>query len=246
MSEPDIFFQYFNEVLENISELSKDSKHTKLYQKILYVSILDSLSKCVYPRRKPRERMVFFIKEFSGWENVERVSLPHLIQLLKLNPEPAFKGIREYAINEFNNWSVHSGQLMSISKDPKFYELKSKWPKENELRTPIEKISLDSLQHAQLFYTYRNSLVHEFRSPGYGIELTEDHQSPFYHIMSEINDFEELVPKSVELVYPVKFFSQLCTKCIENLKEYIKINNLNPYDYYDFGTYWLKELNINA
>ncbi|GAI12285.1 unnamed protein product, partial [marine sediment metagenome] len=31
--------------------------------------------------------------------------------------------------------------------------------------------------------------------------------------------------------------------CLKNLKEYLIFNNINPYNSYNFGSYWKEELN---
>jgi hypothetical protein len=236
------FVGYFRNQLDWIARLKSDGHYEQLYKKILYVTVLDALSKAVYPKRGNRERLILFIKEFSKWKDAERVSLTHLVQLLKRTPEPAFEDLRKYAAEKFSAWPVHASQIVNIDIDPDINAVTQRWPVEKEHRMPIEKVSLESLQHCYLFYTYRNSLVHEFRYPGRGMEFA-DNDYPYYHLMSELKGYNDLAPPSVELVYPVRFFHQLCIDSLDHFEQYILRNNLNPYDYYTFGTYWIEELN---
>lgn len=62
-----------------------------------------------------------------------------------------------------------------------------------------------------------------------------------YHSRTIIHgDREE---RRIELVYPVNFFRKIAATCIDNLDTYLKDSQLDPYDYYMFGTYWISELN---
>jgi hypothetical protein len=127
-----------------------------------------------------------------------------------------------------------------LARDPTLEEARRHWPRDSESRMPIEKITLESLQHVNLLYAYRNSLVHEFRAPGYSLEL-EDDKDPFYMSMSDVGDVES--GYRWELSYPVAFIEVLCDKCITNLEAYLKKDRLDPRASFVFGSYWLEELN---
>ena len=131
---------------------------------------------------------------------------------------------------------------MPISLDPEAEDVNKFWPTQKEHKIPLEGIDLQSLQHCQLLYTYRNSLVHELRIPGHGMEFGDDIE-PFYHLASTFGPNQEIEVTSVELVYPWRFLHSLCDRSLESLKEYFIANDLNPYDSFTFGTYWLDELN---
>ena len=71
---------------------------SNLFKKILYVGILDALSKTVsYPNQKNRERFVSLIRNFSNWKYAEKISLPHLVRLLQKVHSPEFSDLRAYA-----------------------------------------------------------------------------------------------------------------------------------------------------
>lgn len=238
--EVDRFISHFQNQLEQISKLNTSSK--ELYKKLLYVSAIDAVSRSVYPRRGNRDRFVSFIKRFSNWSNGNRISMTHLFELLQRNPDTAFDKLRTWVFQELKTWSVHASSLSKLEIDPTYEEVKKQWPNTKEHRTPIEGVALESLQHYQLLYSYRNSLVHELRIPGYGMEFDEDLE-PFYHKVSDVNENNKIITKSIELVYPSGFFNNLLKESLENYSIYMKANNLNPYDYYSFGTYWINELN---
>lgn len=236
----DRFTDYFGKQLEEIGALK--SEHGELYQKLLYVAVLDTLAGSVTPKRLNRDRFIYFVQRFCKWSDGERVSLPHLVQLLRKNPDPAFQNLREWALGKFDALPVHGGELMPIARDPLFDEVKREWPVSSEHRAPIDGVDLAALRHYHLLYIYRNMLVHELRTPGYGMEFGQDDEEPFYHGMSTLTN-SDFVDRSVELVYPRRFLHRLCKTGLAQLKEYLVTNRLNPFDSIVFGTYWIRELN---
>lgn len=126
-----------------------------------------------------------------------------------------------------------------MDRDPGYREVQKLWPRDKEHIKPIENVQLDSLRHVHLFYTYRNSLIHELRTPGYGIEFDKD-KEPFYHSMTD-KDENEIT--SWELVYPLAFFESICETALKNLETYYTSDRIDPYHFFTFGTYWIEELN---
>ncbi len=90
-----------------------------------------------------------------------------------------------------------------------------------------EKKCLKSSQHFQLFYKYRNFLVHEYREPGYGWEaLADSEQDPIYQIMPSGLGRGE----AIRLVYPVGFFQRIACSVIESFKVWLSQNAIDPYE----------------
>ena len=229
------FIGFFRNKLEAIEATDfKESK--RLFEKILYMGLLDALSgTTTYSKRsKNRERIVSFIKHFAKWPHQERISLPHLVGFLQKVPDPEFSSLRDYAFSLIDQWPW--GEIISLDKDPTLADVKKLWP--SSLSKPFDDIGLDYLQHLNLFYRYRNSLVHEFREPGYGMEMENDSE-PFYHHMTDLDTDAE----TWELVYPLGFYRRICREAIENLREYYVNQRLDPYSLSRFGTYWIDELN---
>lgn len=235
----DRFVEYFQSRLSEVKALT--AEHAELYRRVLYVGIIDTLAGAAMPKRPSQhERFVYFLKRFCCWSDGERVSLPHLVQLLRKNPDPAFEKLRTWALPKYKEMPAFSGELTPISSDPLCDEVRKMWPGGKEHRTPLEGIDLESLQHFHLLYAYRNSLVHELRMPGYGMEFG-DRDEPYYHRMSTADgdDFAA----TAELVYPQNFMHKLCSAGLASVQQYFSANELNPYDSYVFGSYWLRELN---
>ena len=230
----DRFLGFFRNRLSEIRNLNC-GESTALFRKNLYSSILDALSKTTsHPKKGNRERIVDFIRYFGGWAHCEKISLTHLVRLLEKVPDPSFSGLKQYAFSLYDQWS--EGEVIYLENDPDFDDVKTHWPR--EILKPFEDVQIEFLQHVNLFYRYRNSLVHELREPGYGMEFSKD-PNPFYHSMSDFDGKQ----KSWELVYPLRFYEKLCETAIDNLREYYLKDRIEPYMCYTFGTYWIEELN---
>lgn len=229
------FLGFFSGRLEEIENLS-GGESTTIFKKILYTSVLDTLSKTTAHRKKGnRDRIAVFISNFCGWTNCEKISLPHLIRLLDRAPDPSFSDLREYAFSIIATWD--EGKEITLDKDPNFQEVKKRWPKENP--KPLEDIQIEFLQHRNLFYRYRNSTIHEFREPGGGIELSHNLE-PFYDFSWNTTTNQS----KWELVYPLGFYKGLCENATRSLKDYYLKNRIQPYSHYPSGTYWIEELNL--
>lgn len=54
---------------------------------------------------------------------------------------------------------------------------------------------------------------------------------------------EDMKPVRFELVYPTQFLKSLSEKTLENVVDYLKDGNINPFPHYYAGDYWITELN---
>jgi hypothetical protein len=233
------YCEHISKQIARIQAISGES--ADLFKKVLFCSVLDVLSRSIYPRKKPRDRFTSLVRRFGRWSHQDRVSLPHLARVLQLCPDPAFEKLRAFSNQKLATWKAPWGSI-KLDQDPTEDDVSAHWPRNNEYKVPIEGVRIKSLTHLQLLYSHRNSLVHELRSPGYGMDLG-DETEPFYHDMSTISSSDEPPIETIELVYPVKFFEQLCSSVLTELRKYLLTNELNPYDYYRFGSYWIEGLN---
>ncbi len=202
------FLSFFRNRRQEIRDLNC-GESIALFRKVLYSSVLDALSRTTsHPKKGNRERITEFMRIFCNWPNCEKISLPHLMRLLEKVPDPAFSDLRQYAFFLLDQWG--EGEIIFLDRDPDFQDVKKHWPK--DIQKPLEDIQIEFLQHVNLFYRYRNSLVHELREPGYGMEFKGDPE-PFYHSMTETESKSE----TWELVYPLQFYDRLCEAAINNL-----------------------------
>ena len=194
-----------------------------IFRKILYLVEIDTLSRAAFPHEKVHKtRVMKFLDECSNWSERDRVSATQLMFSLEAkgkSSSPLFKLIND-RINE-------CGTRIDASKDLTFEEVK-KVPCSDDLRI------VDEVRYDELFYKYRNTLIHEFREPGkYPIPSVND-LSPFSKAVEDASTGE----KTWELVFPVKFLARLCEGSIDGLEKYLIENNQNPYDSYEFGPLW--------
>ncbi len=159
------------------------------------------------------------IDELTQWKERDGVSLPQLCIALR---EKNFVSSALYRAASGHLLDWPDGAAVRLEKSPLLSELKV-------LATPEENCVLSSCRYAELFCTYRNSLVHEFREPGYGMEMPTDGVQPYYH--SSLNG-------SWELVFPVRFFSDLYSDVLTELETRLVSRDANPYTQFEFGAKW--------
>ncbi|MFA5156045.1 MAG: hypothetical protein WC532_01470 [Candidatus Omnitrophota bacterium] len=236
------FFHYFDHILYLTTDKIPAWESTPLFQILIYSGIIDTLAKCAAgPKVSNYVRFTAFIKNFCEWKEHSKISLPHLVMFLRVMPSPEFEKLRQFTYEKFDTWK--KGEVIYLDSDPDYDGVLKLWPKDNALKEPIEKISLESLTHLHLLWKLRNSVVHEMRILGYGMSaiVTKD---PGYHQMTHLKNEEDNDPlETWELVYPVSFLSNLIKTGIKNLKMYCEKNRLDPFDRFEFGTYWLGEFN---
>lgn len=233
------FLGHFDGHINEIRDL--ETQKAELYREVLYVAVLDALSKSVMPlREKNGDRFVYFLKRFCRWPDGERVSLPHLYALVMLNPDPVFEGLRAWTVARYKK--IDSSGLPPITNDPLYEDVKREWPVSSEHRTPLRGVDLDALTHYRLLWVYRNMLVHELRRPGRGWDFKQS-EEPHYHGLSDLDEHYKIAGTTIELVYPWRFLHRLCETALAELRPYLKANGIDPYDSFVFGTYWIRELN---
>ncbi len=80
------FLEFYKNQLTSIKNMDI-GESANLFSKILYSSLLDSLSiSATHPNRgnKNRERIIEFIRNFCNWPDCDKVSLTHLKGLLAM------------------------------------------------------------------------------------------------------------------------------------------------------------------
>src|SRR5258708_6212246 len=232
----DLYIGYFKKKVQRLKNYALDSEDRFLKKNIL-VSILDALSITTSNYADSnRERFTGIVAKFSGWPHHARISAPHVSYFLRNLRSPAYESARVFIAEVIRRNS--SGQLVKLSSDPEFEDVRKLWPVPSDQRL-VNQLSLSSFTHLNLLYQYRNSLVHELREPGRGMEFHEDHNEPFYHGMAMAETGEE----TLECVYPLNFYFELTESVIKNLELYLRKNAIDPYRCYRFGSSWVGELN---
>lgn len=213
------FSSYFTESIGTVER----AQLPPMFRKILFMGIIDTLSRAGCPKTKGhRVRVIKFIDECSGWRDKDRVSAPQLI--LNLEEEKISSGsLYKLAVERVESWE--EGHIVRSEADLSFEEADAVAGKE-------EKSLVRAATYKELFYTYRNHLIHEFNEPGYGMPLSQDLSTPFYH---------GLMGGPWQLVFSAPFIKGICVGCLEGLVKQLISEARNPYDCYEFGSMWRRK-----
>lgn len=231
---------HFFRQIERVQEITGDS--ADLFKKILFSSVLDALSRSVFPKQKPRDRFTSLVRVFGEWPEHKRVSLPHLVRLLQKHPSVPCDELRAFTKTRLSEWNDPSNGI-GLDQDPILDEVLIYVPKSDDRKAIISEETVQKLTHLQLLYSHRCVIFHELRTPGYGIDIGFDNK-PYYHELHSVDDDGQLAEKETfEMVYPVRFFQNLCMVILTNLQSHLQHNKINPVRSYRFGSYWIEDLN---
>ena len=214
------YITYFKKQNREIAEIIA----LPVFKKVLYLVEIDTLSRAAFPMVSGnRKRVLQFIDTCSNWNDKDRVSVVQLKFALEGN------GIQSGQLYESINRRIDSWDYGHIIPPDNDLTLKET----QHLAIPTEQKYVNNSRYAELLYTYRNHLLHEFREPGHGMDVGADITTPYYLGMDHLTG-----QSSWELVFPIQFLQSLCEGCINGLEVYLIANGLNPYDAYQFGTMW--------
>jgi len=238
----DVFINHFSARVQRLRDYELDPADRILKKNIL-ASILDALSRTACKPQdlgRNRERFTLLVANFSDWPEGSRLSAPNISYLLERLRDPAFEYARAFICSIIESNS--SGQLIPLTQDPDLQQMTNVWPV-----PPGQKLigskSLELFTHINLLYEHRNSIVHELREPGYGMEFSDDGTRPYYHGTTHVDSENNVERRTLELVYPLDFYFWLVESALANLAPYLKQNSLDPYDCFRFGSSWISELN---
>ncbi len=235
-----IHIGHFRKTLARLKEYALHPED-RLLKKNILVSLLDAVSRTTSDYADGnRERFTGIVANFGDWPNHSRISAPHISYFLRNLRSPAYEPARKF-IAEVIRQNSHSG-FVTLFNDPQFDEVRKLWPVPPEQKL-VNQLSLCSFTHLNLLYHYRNSLVHELREPGHGMEFHDNHEEPFYHGTTTPKDDGVAGEETLELVYPLKFYFALTERVLDNVEQYLRKNAIDPYSCYRFGSSWISELN---
>ncbi len=225
----DGFFEYFEHEVNDCLKLKK-----RLYKKILMVVMLDTLACSRYPcyRTDNHGRFTNLINNYADWEHSKHIDISQLFLMLKDKNMCGSKLAMEVS-RQLENWV--EGSVYTASDCPSYDDIITfaSGSKEEGI--------VNKARFSELFYTYRNDLVHNYKEPGYGVEIEGD-KEPIHHSMMNIGNKTELgglIKYDWELVFPLSFIEIRIRNCLKNLKKYFEETKKNPYDSYTFNTMWL-------
>lgn len=218
--EIDKFISYFRDQVRFIGGL-----HDNLHTRILWVTLLDAISPAAHPtlKSKNRQRIVSFLEDTAQWDKANRCSLPQV--KLNLEDKKLINGkLYSFVEAELAKWS--SGSTYEPEHEPEESVLVAL------AYCDCERRIINLCRFKELFYSYRNWLVHGFKIPGYGMDLSSNRKKAYYHS----SDRQGIL--TWELVFPPLLFQRILTAGLDNLEALLKTEQRNPYDAYDFGSKW--------
>lgn len=196
-----------------------ESVPSPMLRKLVYLTALDPLARAAFGNIGHRERITKLISQLTNWNARHLISLPQLHLNLSESPHNDSRLLK--AVQALlAQWP--SGHILPIRNSPQVDDLTT-YADANEIKM------VTNCSYTNLFYTYRNSLVHEFREPGYGFEFSIDKEHPYY---------TSTIDGPWELVFPVGFFSYIFQEALIGLKAFLTNCNINPYEQFDFGSLW--------
>jgi len=188
-----------------------------IHKKILYCTILDSLAGVRYQGQKlgNRERFITLVRDHGGWPEGDMISVPILAERLP-NTAPA-SPLQQYLQTKLSAYDPNSGNTLPASCFDECRHILDQLASDSS-----ERKSVDQSQHYELFYQYRNFVVHELREPGYGAEtLAPEASEPRYH--AYIGD-----PKW-RLLYPQGFLRRIIRSALASISSYFNSEGIDPY-----------------
>ncbi|MFA5921142.1 MAG: hypothetical protein WC856_07600 [Methylococcaceae bacterium] len=214
------FISYFQEKKIDISSIQPI-----FCRKIIYAAALDTIARAAFGKTYTNhDRYIKLLNELTNWQYREHISLPQVC--LAFEKEGISDNLYSEAKAQLVRWP--HGQILSLDNSPLLSTLKPLADSEKSNRF------LFKSQYAELFYIYRNNLIHEFREPGYGFEGLSTQNQPYYHGMTDMDTNNT----TWELVFPVGFFEYLYNEALVGLKIHLVRDNINPFCQFELGSKW--------
>jgi hypothetical protein len=221
------FFDYFRRVSAHFQRQLTPTSHSPashelLAGKMACCALLDALAVARFPDKKVGDRFRELIREFSEYGYWDNVSIPQILYRLEHCPDPLHEPLRQHAERH-----LACRQAYAIKQDPPCGKLVACFSASKKV--------VEDASYLSLFYRYRCALVHEMREPGYGYE-SEYNLEPCYQTQEEIPTKR----LTFQLTFPLKFFFDVCDKCIANLEAYFLREKKSPFEAYEsrFGDTW--------
>lgn len=224
------FCSYFEQHIASIRNLSIRSDaglHSEVsiatLQKVLYVSVLDTLAGLRYQHRGNRERFQAFVLQHAGWKEAELLSIPFLWDELEsknrcggaLGKAVALK-IGQHSTEDggfpaAKHIDEPASRLMALAADS----------------TEIE--AIEKCRHVELLYRYRNFLVHESREPGNSMDVSSAADPHYTTYLGDSRWY---------LVYPLRCFESLVSRSIDSFRAYLVAESIDPYGLFGMTERW--------
>jgi hypothetical protein len=227
------YIDYFERQLELVSSIAADptihvgtsdpATRVALHKKVLLVAILDSFAALRYAgmRLTNHGRFLQLLRDHSSWADGALVSVPVLNRRL-CNPASPLSQHCATTLARHSVLSPNSQPLTAFDTAPA--------PLLALAADKAERTAVKQSIHFELLYRYRNYIVHEFREPGYAMEVFAEGDQPRYHGYSGDDHWH--------LLYPLAFFQLIVRQTLGALSNYYTAADIDPYDLLESSSAW--------
>lgn len=203
------------------------------FQKVLCLVMIDAMSAIRYPEEGVRKRFCDFVEAHGGWTDFNRISLPQADLVLREETERDAE-LQQFVSGRLDQWPQSTFHPLTV--DPLPAEVP---PANGGVTTAARRRVLQECRHGALLWALRNSLIHEFRHPGEGLDSVTESDAPHYMQV----DFVEgpLAGQSGwELMMPRGFLKALAGRCLDGLEQWLRAEQRNPWTTFERGRLWLR------
>jgi hypothetical protein len=235
----DIFEERIRKNLDIVDSMS-DATDFRVHKKALYVALIDSIGAALYPKLGKSDHPKLFestVIEYGNWSYARYYSLPHVQKYLERNNIPVFRDLKNKISKEISLWKAYPERSKSLDyidttdpNDQYILSLKNDITgrdidfilNKSQQITCKQKKKIKSFRHVALLRSYRNSLLHTFLPRGM-LQRDEKCDIPYYdrYTIREDQDLNK-VYDFFDLVYPIRFFSNLTRCVLANAISYFK------------------------
>jgi hypothetical protein len=226
------------EVIRDLSMTREAASHAE----ILAFSLLDALGFIANPKQKSGggRRIRGFIENCIAIEDCKRFSVPAMLSALRRCDDESLHALRCHCEELFcKHWEP--GSLPCIDMDLQEHEISGLiGGPTHHVRLRLSSgapIELEKCKHSRLLAAKRNALTHQLVNKG--LRSIASDLGP--HYIWYANDSGDNTPESWELIYPVKFLIELCSKGIAVACNHLRQNNIMPYPMLLSAAPWLAD-----
>ena len=239
------FNDYFKESIEDL--VPEDGKKDQmLFQRIVLMTIIDYLSFNLTTGEQKKhggDNKARFITSISNvWSNAKKVSTTHIGKALQKGDfhqkNPDFD-----AINEFIEKNIRQkfqiitptlrAKKIPFDCDPHFDDLIKIWPRDNNKSADnFKKLNGNSIyefRHGNIFYFYRNLLIHQHMDPILPLLFRVHSSDPYYQKRAYFTENGILYDDEWEIYYPINFIKKLSLDLLSATVTYHTNNNTSPF-----------------
>jgi hypothetical protein len=218
MKEIDHFVAQAERLLDEAAALTNRS-----FRMVLYLVMIDALGKVRFPEQQEnRKRFIDFVQAHGGWSDGERVSLPQAeLALRKIGGPPEQVTFVSRRLGRWEEATFHD-----LCEDPLGMEF------------PHPLGELERCRHVSLLWEFRNTLLHEFRQPGLGMDFGVRRDTVHY---MQVESERALGQSTWELIIPDGFLEQLARQALASLAGWLRSEGRNPWEEFEDGRTWVRK-----